>query len=106
MPAYIVSMTTIQDAGTDSEYTTRAPPVVMTYGGGFLTRGEPVSTLECEPYERRMVLLEFPGAADAEARMANPSYREAAAFRHATPTIHRLWGQEGSTNAKDPDPKL
>lgn len=106
MPAYIVSMMSIHDSETYRKYTDRTPPTVKKYGGKFLTRGEPVTTVEGEVYENRMVILEFPNKATAEAWMADPEYQEAAKYRHAASTMHHLLLQEGPENTEDPDPKI
>jgi uncharacterized protein (DUF1330 family) len=106
MPAYVVAMMSVHDAETYRKYTDRTPPTVKKYGGRFLTRGEPVSTLEGNAYDGRMVLLEFPGKADVEAWMADPEYREAMAFRHAASTMHMLLLQESNVQTGDPDPHL
>jgi uncharacterized protein (DUF1330 family) len=45
MPAYVVAMMSIQDPQTYRQYTDRTPPTVKKYGGRFLTRGEPVTTV-------------------------------------------------------------
>ena len=39
MPAYVVSMMSIQDPTTYKKYTDRTPPIVARYGGKFLARG-------------------------------------------------------------------
>ena len=106
MPAYVISMMSIHDPDTYRKYTERTPPTVKKYGGRFLTRGEPVRTIEGELYEGRMVLLEFPSADHVEQWMEDPAYQDAAQFRHASSTMHRLLLQEGGLNTDDPDPKL
>lgn len=106
MSAYVVAMMTINDPETYRKYTDRTPPTVKRHGGRFLTRGEPVTTVEGEPYRGRMVLLEFPSKAHVQAWMADPEYKEAVSFRHAASVMHRLLVQEGGTNTADPDPKL
>lgn len=106
MPAYLVSMMTVHDTDTYGKYTDRTPDIVRKHGGRFLTRGEPVTTLEGESYSGRMVLLEFPSSAHVEAWMADPDYQEAMTFRHASSTMHRLLLQEGAASGVDPDPHL
>jgi uncharacterized protein (DUF1330 family) len=106
MPAYVVAMMAIHDQETYRKYTNRTPPIVKKYGGKFLTRGEPVVTLEGEPYTDRMVILEFPSRARVEEWIADPAYQEAMVFRHASSTMNRLIVQEGGENTEDPDPKL
>jgi uncharacterized protein (DUF1330 family) len=106
MPAYVVSMMSIEDAETYRKYTDRTPPIVAKYGGKFLTRGEEVTTVEGTPYEGRMVLLEFPDKASIEAWFNDPEYQEAMKFRHASSTMNMLLIQEGGQNTLNPDPKL
>jgi uncharacterized protein (DUF1330 family) len=65
-------------------------------GGKFLTRGEPVTTLEGEEYNMAQV----------QAWFADPAYQEAMAFRHAASTMQLLVVQEGGANTEDPNPNL
>ncbi len=106
MPAYVVAMMSVHDAETYREYTDRTPPTVKKYGGRFLTRGEPVSTIEGQAYDGRMVLLEFPTKKDVESWFSDPEYQEAMEFRHAASTMHMLLLQECDAQAEDPDPHL
>jgi len=106
MPAYIVSMMSIEDAEVYKKYTDKTPPIVKKYGGKFLTRGEKVTTVEGTPYEGRMVLLEFPDKASIEAWFNDPEYQAVMKFRHASSTMNMLLVQEGGENTLNPDPKL
>ena len=106
MPAYVVSMMTINDPDTYRQYTDRTPRLVKKYGGRFLTRGEPYTCVEGKAYEGRLVILEFPSQADVEAWYNDPEYQEAMAFRQAASTMHYLLLQEGGGNTENPDPKL
>ncbi len=106
MPAYVIAMMKIHDPETYSKYTDRTPPTVKKYGGKFLTRGEEVTTFEGEPYQDRMVILEFPNKAQVEAWMADPDYQAALEFRLASSTMNMLLVQEGSDNTEDPNPRL
>ncbi len=96
----------IHDPDIYRKYTDLTPPTVKKYGGRFLTRGEPVTTLEGETYTDRMVILEFPSQAHVEDWIKDPGYQEAMVYRHASSTMGRLLVQEGGMNTKDPDPKL
>ena len=106
MPAYVIAMMNIHDPETYRNYTDRTPPTVKKHGGKFLTRGEPVTTLEGETYEDRLVILEFPSQAKAEAWYADPAYQAAVTFRRASSVMTRMLLQEGGGNTQDPDPKL
>ena len=106
MPAYVIAMMVIHDPEGYRKYTDRTPPTVKKYGGKFLTRGEPVTTLEGETYKDRMVILEFPTQAKAEAWFADPAYQAAVTFRRTASVMTRMLVQEGGKNTADPDPKL
>lgn len=106
MPAYVVAMMSVHDAETYRNYTDRTPPIVKKHGGRFLTRGEPVSTIEGKEYDGRMVLLEFPDKEHVESCFDDPAYQEAKEFRHAASTMHMLLLQESATQDGDPNPNL
>ena len=106
MPAYVVAMMAIHDPETYRKYTDRTPPTVDKYGGKFLTRGEPVTTLEGKAYKDRMVILEFPSKAHVDAWIADPEYQEAMRFRLASSTMRMLLVQECGENTENPDPHL
>lgn len=106
MPAYVISMMTVNDPDTYSKYTDRTPPIVKKYGGKFLTRGEAFTCVEGQDYDGRLVILEFPSKADVEAWFADPDYQEAMTFRHASSTMNYLLLQEGGGNTEDPNPNL
>jgi uncharacterized protein (DUF1330 family) len=106
MPAYVLAMMRIHDPETYRKYTDRTPAIVKKYGGRFLTRGEPVTTLEGTPYQDRLVILEFPTQAQAEAWYADPDYQEAVVFRQAASVMTMMLVQEGATDTEAPDPHL
>lgn len=106
MPAYVVSMMTINDPDTYRQYTERTPPIVKKYGGRFLTRGDAFTCVEGTDYDGRLVILEFPSKADIENWFNDPDYQEAMTFRHAASTMNYLIVQEGGVNTEDPDPKI
>jgi uncharacterized protein (DUF1330 family) len=60
------------------------PPSLVPYGGRFLVRGGKVETLEGEWLPKRLVILEFPTARQAQAWWSSEEYAEAKALRQAT----------------------
>jgi len=106
MPAYVISMMTVNNPETYKKYTDRTPPTVKKYGGKFLTRGESFTCAEGQPYNGRLVILEFPSKADIDAWFNDPEYQEAMKFRHASSTMNYLLVQEGGDNTENPDPRL
>jgi len=57
------------------------------------------SALEGEGFDGRMVILEFPDKASAEAWYADPEYAQARTFRHAASTAKLFVLQEGGRGA-------
>jgi uncharacterized protein (DUF1330 family) len=106
MPAYIFSTMTIHDPATYKRYTDVTPPLVKRHGGKFLTRGDPVTTAEGEEFTDRLVLIEFPDRAHAEAFYNDPEYQAAAKHRRAGAKNSRLLIQESRPNTENPDPML
>lgn len=105
MPAYVICTMSIHDPVTYKKYTDRTPPIVKRHGGRFLTRGDEVFTAEGAPFTDRMVILEFPSKAHADAWIKDPDYVEACQFRYAAST-GRMIVQESRGNTEDPDPRL
>ena len=63
------------------EYQAAAPPIIEQYGGRYIARGGQVVTLEGPEESRRIVILEFPTLADAEAFYHSPEYAAARKLR-------------------------
>ena len=99
MPAYVVAMIDVHDPEIYRKYTERTPAVVEKHGGRFLTRGGAVTALEGEGFDGRMVILEFPDRAAAEAWYADPEYGDARRFRHAASIAQLFALQEGAPDA-------
>lgn len=106
MSVYLVAMMSIHDAETYRKYTDRTPELFARHGARFLTRGGAVESLEGEPYDGRMVIVEFPSREAVDAWRADPDYQEAAQFRYAASTMHRMLVQEGVPAGAAPDPQL
>jgi uncharacterized protein (DUF1330 family) len=105
MPAYLVATVAVHDQETYLKYTARTPALIARHGGKFLTRGNPVLTLEGIPFEDRMVILEFPTQADCEAFFKDPEYEQAAVFRRQA-SVAQIVVQEGAANTHNPEPHV
>lgn len=105
MAAYFFCTMTIHDPETYRKYTALTPAIVARHGGRFLTRGDLVTTHEGDTFGERMVLLEFPDRAAAEAWYNDPDYQEASRFRRAS-SKGRMILQEGRPETATPDPKV
>jgi uncharacterized protein (DUF1330 family) len=106
MAAYMVCTMTIHDPVTFRKYSDHTPKTLAKYGGRFLTRGDAVTTPEGEPFTERMVILEFPDRASAEAWYNDPEYQRLSEFRRAATTTTRMILQEGRSDHTAPDARV
>jgi uncharacterized protein (DUF1330 family) len=106
MPCYVLSTMTVHDPATYKRYTDVTPPIVKRHGGKFLTRGDRVTTAEGTPFAERLVIIEFPDRAHAEAWYNDPDYQAASKFRRAASTNSRIVIQEARGNTENPDPMI
>lgn len=81
MPAYVINDMEITDPQRFEEYKRLSPPTVAAYGGRFLARGGELSALEGDWRPRRLVVLEFPDMAQAQAWLDSPEYAPARRLR-------------------------
>jgi uncharacterized protein (DUF1330 family) len=81
MPAYVINDMEITDPQRFEEYKRLSPPTVAAYGGRFLARGGEVTPLEGDWRPRRLVMLEFPSVAQAQAWLDSPEYAPARRLR-------------------------
>jgi uncharacterized protein (DUF1330 family) len=89
-----------------SRRATHSPKTLPKYGGRFLTRGDQATTSEGEAFTERMVILEFPDRASAEAWYNDPEYQRLSEFRRAATTNSRMVLQEGRADQVAPDPRV
>lgn len=81
MAVYIIARVKITDPQKYEAYKALTPAAVAAHGGRYVVRGGPVRTLEGEPETRRVVVLEFPDFAAAEAFYHSTEYQAAKAKR-------------------------
>ncbi len=81
MPAYVINDMEITDPLRFEEYKRLSPPTVAAYGGRFLARGGEVTALEGDWQPKRLVMLEFPSMAQAQAWLNSPEYAPARRLR-------------------------
>ena len=81
MPAYVINDMEITDPLRFEEYKRLSPATVAAYGGRFLARGGQVTALEGDWQPKRMVMLEFPSVAQAQAWLDSPEYAPARRLR-------------------------
>ncbi|CEF87360.1 hypothetical protein FGSG_11455 [Fusarium graminearum PH-1] len=95
----------IHDPSTYRKYTALTPAVVKRHGGRFLTRGDPVSTLEGDTFKNRMVILEFPDEEAVNRWYEDPDYAAAMKFRHEA-SVGSMLVQEGQQDTENPEPNV
>jgi uncharacterized protein (DUF1330 family) len=81
MPAYIIARVDVTDWDRYREYTRATPEVIARYGGKFLVRGGRTVTLEGEPENRRLVVIEFPSLEKAQEFYHSPEYSRVKGLR-------------------------
>ena len=81
MPAYVINDMEITDPALFEEYKKLSPATVALYGGRFLARGGRIETLEGNWSPKRVVILEFPSMAQAQAWADSPEYAPAKRLR-------------------------
>lgn len=81
MPAYVINDMEVTDPVTFDAYRKLSPPTVALYGGRFLARGGATQVLEGHWSPKRLVILEFPSVAQAQAWIDSPEYAPARALR-------------------------
>ena len=84
MPAYAIVMVRVDDPETYKEYSSRTPPIVKKYDGKFLARGGEVDTVEGEPFNDRLVILELPSKQAIRDLFSDPEYQVASEYRKAS----------------------
>jgi uncharacterized protein (DUF1330 family) len=86
VPGYIIARVRITDPEQYRQYTAQTPRVIARFGGRFLVRGPEVTTLEGPPETDRIVVIEFPSVAQAQAFYASPEYQAIIALRAGAAT--------------------
>ena len=81
MPAYIIVDVTIHNPEGYEDYKKLTPASLENYEGKFIVRGGLAETLEGDWQPGRMVVLDFPTAAQAKAWWSSPEYTPAKELR-------------------------
>jgi uncharacterized protein (DUF1330 family) len=93
--AYVVADIRVTDPEGYRDYLTAISPVVAKYGGNYLARAGRTRPVEGLPPAGRVIIIEFPSFAAAEAFESSPEALAAFAIRHLTATS-RIFVVEGS----------
>jgi uncharacterized protein (DUF1330 family) len=79
--AYLLVQVDVNDVGRYQEYGKQSPGIVAKFGGRYLARAGRTVTLEGPPAKARVVVIEFPSLARAQAFYHSPEYVEARKLR-------------------------
>ena len=90
MAAYVVVDIEVLEPVEYEEYKVLAAPTVAAYGGRYVARGGTVEVLEGDWIPNRLVVLEFPTVAQAQAWWASPEYGPAKAIRQRTASTNMV----------------
>lgn len=96
MKAYFVLDITVHDYARFKTYIDAIPAIMARHHGKYIVEGVEPLPLEGEWDHARLVIIEFPSRADAEALLSDPEAQKLFAIRHAT-TTGRLLLADGCT---------
>jgi uncharacterized protein (DUF1330 family) len=82
MKAYVIAAETVNDQAMFDLYRKDVPGTLVPFGGNFIVRGGQLGALEGEWPHPRLVIIEFPSRADAEAWYGSDAYRKIISLRH------------------------
>ena len=102
MTAYLIAMMDVHSGTGYEEYRDKVPAFIAKHGGRFIVRGGAADIVEGSWPAGRIVVLEFPDYAAAQAFLDDPDYRPVAEIRHRTATSH-LWLVEGVPDGPSAD---
>jgi uncharacterized protein (DUF1330 family) len=84
MAAYVIAEISVNDPDVYDRYKAAAPPSVAAFDGAYRVRGGAVTPLEGDAPTGRVVVLEFPDVATAQAWYGSDAYQAVLPFRLAS----------------------
>jgi len=95
MPAYVIADIEVSDPGKYEGYRALSPGAIAAYGGRFLSRGGNMQVFEGNWAPSRVVVVEFPTAAQAQKFYDSPEYRAARQAREGATNRFNMIVVEG-----------
>ena len=83
MTAYLIVQIDVTDQAAFDAYRQQVPATLAAHGGKYLVRGGAMHRLEGEWAYERVVVVEFPSAAEAKAWYDSPDYVAPKALRQS-----------------------
>src|SRR3954452_22699763 len=96
MKAYLVLDITLNDHARFKQYIAEIPAFIAKHSGKYIVQGAQPTAIEGDWKPERMVILEFPHRANAEAFLGDPEIQDLFRLRHDT-TTSRLVLVDGCT---------
>jgi uncharacterized protein (DUF1330 family) len=90
MKAYLVLDFSVHDLRGFLPYVDAIPAFIEKHGGRYIVRGVKPTLMEGDWLPERLVVIEFPARADAEAFLADPDCQDLFHLRHQTTTSKLL----------------
>ena len=84
MKAYLVLDFSIHDLPGFMPYIEQIPQFIGKHGGKYIVQGVTPETMEGDWQPERLVILEFPSAANAKEFLADPDAQPLFSIRHAS----------------------
>jgi uncharacterized protein (DUF1330 family) len=81
MPGYIIAKVKISDMDKYQQYMKATPATILKYNGKIIVRGGENTTLEGEPINERVVVIEFPSLEMAKSWYNSIEYQNAKKLR-------------------------
>lgn len=106
MSAFLVCMVQVDDPDTYKEYTAETPAIIKAHGGKFLVRGGDVEAIEGEPFNDRLVVVEFPSKEAARTFYKSDDYQRVIGFRHSSSKAQFLLADGVATGTDAPNDKV
>jgi uncharacterized protein (DUF1330 family) len=86
MKAYLVLDLSVNDFGGFKKYIAEIPAYIARHSGKYIVQGVQPTTIEGDWKPERMVIIEFPARANAEAFLGDPEIQDLFKVRHDTTT--------------------
>ncbi|MCP3382917.1 DUF1330 domain-containing protein [Bradyrhizobium sp. CCGUVB4N] len=96
MKAYLVLDLSVNDPAGFKRYIAEIPAFIARHSGRYIVRGIEPTAIEGDWTPERLVIIEFPERADAQAFLDDPDAQALFKLRHAT-TTSRLLLADGCT---------
>ncbi|GMQ98142.1 MAG: coronamic acid biosynthesis protein CmaL [Acidimicrobiia bacterium] len=93
--AYFITNFTITDSDEYERFVAKAIPLIEAHNGRLLVADDSVVVIEGRNQDGRVVVIEFPSLAEADAWRSSDAYRAASEIRKASTDTHSMFIVDG-----------